>query len=161
MREPAMKPVNIDAIELDLFFEAVLRVYGYDFIHYARAYSKCKVLSFLNKVNLENCSQLQEKIIHDKNMFSDFLLDMSTTFTEMFRDPGFYKALRKKVAPILKTYPFIKIWHAGCATGEEVYSMAILLHEEGLFERTNLYATDLKTINLSLSQSKVFILLQR
>ncbi len=85
---------------------------------------------------------MQHKILYDKEFFNQVLSDFSINVTEMFRDPSFYIAFRKHVIPILKTYPFIRIWHAGCSTGEEIYSMAILLKEEGLYDRTQIYATD-------------------
>ena len=85
---------------------------------------------------------MQDRVLRDPDFLQQILLDFSINVTEMFRDPDFYKAIRKEVVPLLKTYPFIKIWHAGCSTGEEVYSMAILLQEEGLLERTQIYATD-------------------
>jgi chemotaxis protein methyltransferase CheR len=91
---------------------------------------------------MENIEQMQSRLLTDEVFASEFLQDLSITVTEMFRDPGFYRSFRENVIPILKTYPFLKIWHAGCATGEEAYSVAILLQEEGLYDRTTIYATD-------------------
>jgi len=129
-------------VELNMLLETIERVYGYDFRHYAQASLKRRLAGFLTKCQLGSYVQLQEKLLHDKTLFSKLLLELSVTVTEMFRDPAFYLEFRKHVVPILKTYPFIKIWHAGCATGEEVYSMAILLYEEGFLAKTKLYATD-------------------
>lgn len=101
-------------------------------------------------------SEMQSQILEDKVFAAKFLQDLSITVTEMFRDPAFYKSLRENVIPILKTYPFIKIWHAGCATGEEAYSMAILLQEEGLIERTTIYATDFNQRALNQAKEGIF-----
>jgi chemotaxis protein methyltransferase CheR len=129
-------------IEISLFLEAIYLKYGYDFRNYSRAHIKRRILKRMGEENLANISQMQCKILYEEEFFKTILSDFSINVTEMFRDPSFYKAFRDTVIPILRTYPFIKIWHAGCATGEEVYSMAILLKEEGLFERTQIYATD-------------------
>ncbi len=137
-----MQQSDVETVEIDLMLEAVLRVYGYDFRHYARASLKRRISGFLNETKLSNYSQLQEALIHDEDLFNKFLLVMSITVTEMFRDPHFYKAVIKNIFPILQTYPYIKIWHAGCASGEEVYSLAILLHEAGYLEKATIYATD-------------------
>jgi chemotaxis protein methyltransferase CheR len=105
---------------------------------------------------LENISQMQSKILNDKLFTANFLQDLSITVTEMFRDPEFYKSLRENVIPILKTYPFIKIWHAGCSTGEEAYSMAIIMQEEGLYDRTTIYATDFNQQALNQAKEGIF-----
>jgi chemotaxis protein methyltransferase CheR len=132
-----------ETIEIDLLLEAIFRKYGYDFRNYSRASLKRRMTNVLIKSKLQSFSALQYKILYDRKFFDSVLLDLTVNVTEMFRDPSFYCALREKVIPVLKTYPFIKIWHAGCATGEEVYSMAILLKEENLLSKTILYATDL------------------
>jgi chemotaxis protein methyltransferase CheR len=105
---------------------------------------------------LEDISQMPSKIINDEAFASKLLQDLSITVTEMFRDPGFYRSLRENVIPILKTYPFIKIWHAGCATGQEAYSMAILMKEEGLYDRTTIYATDFNQQALNKAKEGIF-----
>lgn len=151
-----MKKMDIENIEIDLLLEAVLRVYGYDFRHYARSSLKRRVIGFLTKAKYENFSRLQEVLIRDEKLFNSFLLDMSITVTEMFRDPHFYAKFRKLVVPKLKTYPYIKVWHAGCATGEEVYSMAILLHEEGLLNRSTVYATDFNNYAIKQAQAGIY-----
>ncbi len=105
---------------------------------------------------LEDISQMQSKVLNDETFMSSLLQDLSITVTEMFRDPGFYRSLRKNVIPVLKTYPFIKIWHAGCSTGEEAYSMSIILQEEGLYDRTTIYATDFNQQVLNYAKQGIF-----
>lgn len=129
-------------IEIELLLEAIFQKYSYDFRNYGRAHIKRRILHRLASSNFENVSHLQHQILYDESLLKLILKDFSINVTEMFRDPSFYRKLKTEVIPILKTYPFIKIWHAGCSTGEEVYSMAILLHEEGLLERSQIYATD-------------------
>ncbi len=129
-------------IEIDLILEAIYQMHGYDFRNYGRAHIKRRLLHRLQLSKLSSISEMQHKILYDESFFNLILKDFSINVTEMFRDPSFYKRLRDEIIPILKTYPFIKIWHAGCSSGEEVYSMAILLMEEGLYDRTQIYATD-------------------
>ena len=141
-----MSNINIDNqninLEISLLLEAIFNKYGYDFRNYSKAHIKRRILHRLSLSGLDNISAMTHKAIYDKNFASQILLDFSINVTEMFRDPDFYFFIRKEVIPILKTYPFVKIWHAGCATGEEVYSMAIVLKEENLYDRTQIYATD-------------------
>lgn len=134
--------IENEDIEIRLLLEAIYLKYGYDFRSYSDAHIKRRILHRLTLSGLSNVSELQHKVLYDKDFCSTLLSDFSINVTEMFRDPSFYKAFRKEVVPVLKTYPFIKIWHAGCSTGEEVYSMAILLKEEGLYDRSQIYATD-------------------
>ncbi|MCK5033727.1 MAG: protein-glutamate O-methyltransferase CheR [Calditrichia bacterium] len=134
--------MNNENIEIQLFLEAIYLKYGYDFRNYSKASIKRRLEQRLLRSGLPNISSMQYKILHDKSFFETLFLDLSINVTEMFRDPLFYTAIRKSVLPILKTYPYIKIWHAGCSTGEEVYSMAILLKEEGLLDKVLIYATD-------------------
>ncbi len=129
-------------IEIDLILEAIYQMHGYDFRNYGRAHIKRRLLHRLQLSKLSSISEMQHKILYDESFFNLILKDFSINVTEMFRDPSFYKRLRDEIIPILKTYPFIKIWHAGCSSGEEVYSMAIILMEEGLYDRTQIYATD-------------------
>jgi chemotaxis protein methyltransferase CheR len=105
---------------------------------------------------LNTISQLQDRVLHDTAAMERLLLDLSINVTAMFRDPGFYRAFRAHVVPLLRTYPFIRIWHAGCSTGEEVYSMAILLKEEGLYERARIYATDINEVVLQRARAGIF-----
>lgn len=129
-------------LEISLLLEAIYRKYGYDFRQYSQAHIRRRIMSRMVMSRFEDISEMQSKVLNDESFAATLLQDLSITVTEMFRDQSFYKSLRKNVIPILKTYPFIKIWHAGCATGQEAYSMAIILQEEGLYDRTTIYATD-------------------
>ncbi len=131
-----------EKIELQLLLEAIYLKYGYDFRDYSKASIKRRVLHRLSLSGLKSISEMQHSLLYDKEFFETLLLDLSVNVTEMFRDPTFYRAVRKEVVPVLRDRPFVKVWHAGCATGEEVYSTAILLKEEGLYEKTQIYATD-------------------
>ncbi len=134
--------ISSENVELELLLQAIYLKYGYDFREYSRAHIKRRVLHYIANRGLLNISNLQHHLLTEKKVFDELLQELSINVTEMFRGPGFYKAIREKVAGLLKTYPYLKIWHAGCSTGEEVYSMAILLKEEGLYDRTRIYATD-------------------
>lgn len=129
-------------IEIQVFLEAIFLKYGYDFRGYSKAHIKRRVLRRLNISGFSSISEMQHKLLYDRSFFEVIISDFSINVTEMFRDPSFYKKLREEVVPVLKTYPSIKTWHAGCATGEEVYSMAILFKEEGLYDQSQIYATD-------------------
>jgi chemotaxis protein methyltransferase CheR len=129
-------------IEIKVLIEAIYLKYGYDFRNYSKASIKRRILHRLSLSGLKTISEMQHKILYDKQFFEILIQDFSIKVTNMFRDPSFYKAIRKKIIPVLKELPFIKIWHAGCATGEEVYSTAILFQEEGLYDKTIIYATD-------------------
>ncbi|MCF8303541.1 MAG: protein-glutamate O-methyltransferase CheR [Bacteroidales bacterium] len=133
---------EIRNIEIRLLLEAIYQRYGYDFRNYSFAHLKRRIVHRLSSMGLKSVSQLQHYVLHDHDTIQQVLMDLSINVTEMFRDPSFYKKVREEVIPILKTYPYFKIWHAGCATGEEVYSMAIILKEEGLYDRAQIYATD-------------------
>jgi chemotaxis protein methyltransferase CheR len=137
-----MNSDDIEKIELELFLDALYRRYGYDFRHYARASIRRRARHVLAKSGHQRLSDLIPLLLHDEEFAAKAIYDFSITVTEMFRDPGFYRAVRGVVAPYLKTYPFTKVWVAGCATGEEVYSLSILLQEEGLYNRVKIYATD-------------------
>jgi chemotaxis protein methyltransferase CheR len=117
---------------------------------------KRRIHSFIRLEGLENISALQEKLLHERTCLERFLLSLTVNVTSMFRDPSFYLAFRKQVVPLLRTYPFIRIWHAGCSTGEEVYSMAILLQEENLYHRCRIYATDTNEKVLQNAKSGIF-----
>src|ERR1035437_2112559 len=142
--------------EIPLLLEAVYRKYGYDFRHYSGAHIRRRIMNRMAMSGLEDISQMQSKVLNDETFASSLLQDLSITVTEMFRDSGFYRSLRENVIPILKTYPFIKIWHAGCASGEEAYSMAILMQEEGLYDRTTIYATDFNQQALNKAKEGIF-----
>lgn len=140
--------MDINEQELEDLLRVVNKLHGYDFTNYARASIYRRVLRFMNDVGLKNSDELKARIANDKSVFDFFLQRITVNVTEMFRDPEFYKVIRQKVLPVLASYPRIKIWHAGCSSGEEVYSMAILLHEAGLLQRSKIYATDINPINI-------------
>ena len=134
------------------------RYYGFDFRNYALASLKRRIWNTIRAEKLTSVSGLQEKVLHDPACMERFLLGLSVNVTSMFRDPSFYIAFRNKAIPLLRTYPFIRIWHAGCSTGEEVYSMAILLFEEGLYHRCRIYATDMNEVVLRKAKAGIFSL---
>lgn len=136
--------------------ESIFEKYGYDFRRYSEAHVRRRINNRMILSGVKSLDEARKKLLTDEVFAVLLLSDLSITVTEMFRDPGFYKALREQVIPILKTYSFIKIWHAGCATGEEVYSMAILLQEEGLSERTTIYATDFNQQALTRAREGIF-----
>lgn len=146
----------LEDIEIQLLLEAVYRYYGYDFRNYALSSLKRRISSFLRSEGVANISALQERVLHDRTCLERFLLGLTVNVTSMFRDPSFYLAFRNQAVPILRTYPFIRIWHAGCSTGEEVYSMAILLQEEGLYHRCRIYATDTNERVLQKAKNGIF-----
>ncbi len=137
------KNLELEALEIKLLLEAVFEWYGFDFRDYAYASLRRRVWQAVTDEGLKTISSLQERLLHEPACLDRFLQCMTVTVTSMFRDPHFYLALREKIIPILRTYPFFRIWHVGCSTGEEVYSMAILLSEEGLYEKSRIYATDI------------------
>ncbi|WP_052087685.1 CheR family methyltransferase [Paenibacillus wynnii] len=143
---------ELEIIEIELLLEGVYRLYGYDFRNYALPSLKRRIWHHVHSENVPSISALQEKVLHDRACFERLIYSLSIPVTEMFRDPGLFLTFRQKVIPLLRTYPYIRIWHAGCSTGEEVYSMAILLHEEGLYDKARIYATDMN--NRSLQQAK-------
>ena len=147
---------EVEDIELALLLEGVYRRYGFDFREYAPASLRRRVWRRAHSEGVGTLSALQEKLLHDSACMERLLLDLSINVTAMFRDPSFYGAFRQKVVPQLRTYPFTRIWVAGCSTGEEVYSLAILLHEEGVYERTRIYATDINESVLERARAGVF-----
>ncbi|MBT4331958.1 MAG: protein-glutamate O-methyltransferase CheR [Candidatus Cloacimonetes bacterium] len=147
-----MNKNEIEKIEIDILLETLNKMHGYNFSGYAKASLKRRIRKTAKEFNLESISEMIPKVIHDNNFLNKLLFNFSITVSEMFRDPPFFKSLRETVIPFLKTYPYIKIWHAGCATGEEVYSMAILLQEEGLYDKCTIFATDFN--NSALAQAK-------
>ena len=147
---------TIDSEELRALLMAIREVYGYDFTQYAEASIKRRSLFFMNSRNMRTIQDLSQALLGDDQVFEEFVRNLSVTVTEMFRDPAFYAALRSKVMKRLATYPFIKVWVAGCATGEEVYSIAILLKEEGLLNRSIIYATDINQHSLHQAKEGIF-----
>lgn len=140
--------VPVEDIEIQLLLEGVQRVYGYDFRDYAEASIKRRLTHWLSESAFATFSQAQSQLLREPELFFSLLQGITVNVTEMFRDPSFFKTVREQVIPFLKTYPFVKIWHAGCATGEEAYSMAILLEEEGMGGRYRMYATDIDEVVL-------------
>ena len=145
-----------EAIEIELLLQGIRLRYGYDFTHYSYASVKRRLDQARKDSGFIHFSQLLDKLLHDDIFFDGFLKYMSISVTEMFRDPAFYQSVREKLIPLLKTFPFVKIWHAGCATGEEVYSMAILLHEEDFLGRARIYATDFNKHSLEIAANGVY-----
>ena len=137
-----MNKIDIEKLEIELLLDTLNKIHGFNFLGYAKASLKRRIKKTAKEFKLKSVSEMIPKVIHDKNFLNHLILNFSITVSEMFRDPSFFKCLREDVIPFLKTYPYIKIWHAGCATGEEVYSMAILLKEEGLLDKCTIFATD-------------------
>jgi chemotaxis protein methyltransferase CheR len=155
MNPEALDP-QPEEIELQLLLEAIYQRYGYDFRAYSRASLQRRVQQHLLMARYAHAGDLIHAILHRGEAFGALLSDLTINVTEMFRDPDFYRAFREKVVPVLRTHPFLKIWHAGCATGEEIYSMAILLEEEGLYERCQIYATDIDKEVLEKARRGIF-----
>lgn len=151
-----MREYSNENIEIKLLLDAVYLKYGYDFRQYAKASIRRRILRRMSLEGLGSISELQHKLIYDVNFFDRLLQDLSINTTEMFRDPHFYRALRNKVVPALKKRETIKIWNAGCSSGEEAYSMAILLQEEQLYNRSLIYATDFNQLVLQSAQEGIF-----
>jgi chemotaxis protein methyltransferase CheR len=156
VEQEAAQRDDVDEIELALLLEGVYRRYGFDFREYAPASLRRRVWRRVHAEGLSTISALQDKLLHDSACMERLLLDLSINVTAMYRDPTFYVTFREKVVPLLRTYPFTRIWVAGCSTGEEVYSLAILLAEEGVYERTRIYATDINESVLDRARAGVF-----
>jgi chemotaxis protein methyltransferase CheR len=150
------RELELESLEVELLLEAIYRRYGFDFREYAPASLKRRLWRRIRHEGLESVSGLQERVLHDPQVMERLLLDLSVNVTAMFRDPTFYLAFREKVVPLLRTYPFTRIWVAGCSTGEEVFSLAILLVEEGLYDRARIYATDINAVVLEHAKAGVF-----
>jgi chemotaxis protein methyltransferase CheR len=147
---------ELERLEVELLLEAIHRRYGFDFREYAKASLKRRLWRRVAAERLTSISGLQERVLHDPACMERLLLDLSINVTSMFRDPTFYVAFREQAVPILRTFPFARVWVAGCSTGEEVYSLAILLQEEGVAERTRIYATDINEAVLERARTGVF-----
>ena len=145
-----------ERIEVDLLLEAVYRRYAYDFRGYARSSLRRRLWRRAHEEHVSTLSALQERVLHDPMVMERLLRDLSINVTEMFRDPGFFRVLREKVVPILRTYPYVRVWNAGCSTGEETFSLAIVLAEEGLLDRSRIYATDINDDVLVRARSGAF-----
>src|SRR5256885_10813385 len=143
IEELARASDDLERIEVQLLLEAIYQHYGFDFRGYALGSLRRRLWQRAHGEGLDTMSALQDRVLHDPSVMERLLLDLSINVTSMFRDPTFYRAFREKVVPVLRTYPFLRIWNAGCSTGEETYSLAILLKEAGVYERGRRYPTDL------------------
>lgn len=148
----------IEEEQVELLLTDVLELYGYDFTHYARASLKRRINRLCSLDKFPSFAELRYRVRTDADYLKRFVEELTVNVTEMFRDPAFYKSLRTDVLPTLAAKPFIRIWHAGCSTGEEVFSMAILLKESGLLHKTLLYATDLNPDVLETAHKGIFAL---
>ena len=146
----------VQETELDLLLEGVFRLFGYDFRQYAPGTLKRRVSALVAEEGLSSVSELQGRVFRDPDLLQRLMSALSVRASGFFRDAKFYGAFREKAVPMLRTYPFIRIWHAGCANGEEVYSMAILMQEEGLFEKCDFYATDIDSSALKAAGRGVY-----
>ena len=145
-------------LELRLLLEGVYLKYQHDFRHYALASLRRRIRQAMTRFNVATVSQLQDRVLHEPEVFAGMLQYFTVQVSEMFRDPPYFRAIREKVIPILRTYPFVKVWVAGCSTGEEAWSLAILLHEEGMLERSLIYATDINPEALRAAEAGVYAL---
>ena len=153
---PEGYPPELERIEISLLLEGIFQRYGFDFRSYAYSSLRRRLWKRVHGEGLDSISALQARVLLHPEAMERLVLDLSVTVTSMFRDPTFYASFRKNVVPLLRTYPFVRLWHAGCSTGEEVYSMAILLQEEGLYDRVRVYATDINDMVLQKAKSGIF-----
>jgi chemotaxis protein methyltransferase CheR len=151
-----VQDIDIHQIETDLLLEAIFRRYGYDFRSYARASIERRTRQFLSSSGCTSISEMISRVLHDERFFSRLVDYYSIPVSEMFRDPAVYRTFQEKVVPLLRTWSHFKVWHAGCATGEEVYSLAILLLEEGLYDRATIYATDFSNTSLEKAREGIY-----
>lgn len=153
---PAITTDKVEDIEIKLFLEAVYLKYHYDFRHYSMASIKRRLKQAKEYFRCESYSILQDRILHDSSLMPELLSYLTVQVSEMFRDPDYFRMIREKVVPHLRTYPSLKIWIAGCSTGEELYSFAILFREEGLEDRTLFYATDINPDALNRAEAGIY-----
>src|ERR1700743_799494 len=149
---------SIEDIEVELLLAALYQRYHYDFRHYAKASIKRRLIQACNQMQFSSISALQDALLHEPSTLPRLLAYLTIQVSEMFRDPTYCRAIREKVVPHLRTYPSLKIWIAGCSTGEELYSFAILFREEGLEDRTLFYATDINPSALHDAEAGIFAL---
>jgi len=147
---------SVEALELELLLEAMYRRFGYDFRDYARTSMRRRIVNIMRNEGVRTISALQERMLHDASVWDRCLNGISVNVSAMFRDPAFFLAFRQHAVPLLRTYPFIRIWQAGCSLGEEAYSLAILLEEEGLYDRTLIYATDINESTLRQARDAIY-----
>lgn len=143
-------------IELELFRQALQLRHGYDFSGYAPASFKRRVLALQTAVGAPTLSRLTERLLHEDGFVREVIAKLSVPVSEMFRDPRFFRQLREEVMPLLATWPVINVWQAGCAHGEEVYSLAIVLRECGLYERSHIFATDFSDEALAAAEEGIY-----
>ncbi len=153
-----MDESDIEQVEINLVLDAVVQRYGYDFSNYARASIERRVRSLCRANGYRYLSEILPDLLRDASFLEKIIREFSVTVTDMFRDPFVYQSIREQVVPMLKTYPYIKVWVAGCATGKEAYSIAILLMEEGLYDRAIVYGTDFNDIALEQAKKGVYSL---
>jgi chemotaxis protein methyltransferase CheR len=147
---------GLETIEIEVLLEAIQRHYGYDFREYALSSLRRRLWRRARDEGISTISGLQERVLHDPACMERLLVDLSINVTSLFRDPSFYQALRGRVVPLLRTYPFVRVWNAGCSSGEEAFSVAILLHEAGLLEKVRIYATDVNEAVLRRAKAGCF-----
>lgn len=147
---------ELEELEYQVVIDTIKRRYGHDFNTYASNSLKRRLAHHAKKMELKSLSELVPLLLHNEAIFSDLLNSVSVPVTEMFRDPYVFKSLREQIVPLLKTYPTINIWHAGCSTGEEVYSMAIMLEEENLYDNCKIFATDFNSNSLAQAKNGIF-----
>lgn len=148
--------MNTQQIEIRLLLDAMQLTYGYDFSGYSVEMLTRRILDSLAKSQFSRVVDMIPKVLYDPEFFSSLIYNISVPVTQMFRDPSFYRCLRREVLPVFQTYPYINVWHAGCATGEEVYSMAIFLQEAGLYDKCQIYATDINDIALQKARDGIY-----
>lgn len=149
-------PGHTDDEEIRRLLEDVFRQHGYDFREYALSSMRRRVRDRVRAEGVNSTAELRVRIMNDPDALDRFLLGLSVSVSAIFRDPAFYASFRANVVPRLRTYPFARVWHAGCSTGEEVYSMAILLQEEGLYDRCRIYATDINEVVLQRAREGIY-----
>jgi chemotaxis protein methyltransferase CheR len=147
---------DLEAVEIDLLAEGVYQAYGFDFRRYSRPSLRRRLWRRVEAEGSVTIAGLLERVLHDQDAMQRLLADLSVNVSAMFRDPGFFRVFRAKVVPVLRTYPFLRVWNAGCSTGEETYSVAILLKEAGLYDRTRIYATDMNSDTLEQARSRAY-----
>jgi len=154
-RQP-LRRRDVEAVELDLLAEGIYEAYGFDFRQYSRPSFRRRIWRRVELENARSITGLLDRVLHDPHAMQRLLADLSVNVSAMFRDPGFFRIFRAKVVPLLRTYPFLRVWNAGCATGEETLSVAILLKEAGLYDRTRIYATDMNEVILNQARSRTY-----
>ena len=155
---PRLNPESVPEadIELELLLRAIYLKFHYDFRHYARSSLRRRLESALASFQCRSLSGLQERVLHDENAFSELMRFLTIQVSDLFRDAQYFSTLRREIVPVLRTYPSLRVWIAGCSTGEEAYSHAIVLAEEGLLDRTTIYATDINSESLSVAESGIY-----